>query len=329
MRQQSISFQPYKLNKVNYYGRADIEHRLTASTGAGLTTSSLETPPAGYLWDQCARQNLSYRSYGEYTHLIRPDAPPGPVSDRDEGATSLKGHASDAWIVSLARGSRDTEKAAIFISELRGYERSGDLPRFTVMSLGEDHTQGTTPGASTPKAAVASNDQALGQIVAACSESRFWKQMAIFVIEDDAQNGPDHVDAHRTVAFAISPYIQRGTVDSTFYTTSSLLRTIELILGLGPMSQYDAAATPLYHAFGDHANLAPYRAVAPRIDLNARNTATAYGARDSARIDFGDYDRLSRVEEDTLNRVLWHSIKGENSPYPGRSTAFLRGGPSF
>src|SRR5262249_52992638 len=146
---------------------------------------------------------------------------------------------------------RDTENVETFLKEYREFEKSGKMPRFIVMSLGEDHTTGTTPGTFTPKACVASNDLALGRLVEAVSQSSLWKETAILVIEDDAQNGPDHVDAHRTVGLVISPYIKRGSVDSTQYSTVSMIRTIELILGLSPLSQYDAAARPMYASFTD------------------------------------------------------------------------------
>ncbi|MDQ3814707.1 MAG: hypothetical protein M3347_12250 [Armatimonadota bacterium] len=255
---------------------------------------------------------MSYRSYGEQVFAAGPDAPPGPLASID-GVTGLRGHASKTW--QTTRG-RDTEKAEVFINELKEFERTNDLPRFMVMSLGENHTEGTKPGAFTPKAKVASNDLALGKIVEACSHGKFWKEMAIFVIEDDAQNGPDHVDAHRTVALAISPYTRRGHLDSTFYTTTSLLRTMELILGLPPLSQYDAASTPMYESFTATADLTPFKALPARIDLQARNPETAPGAKKSLALDFSGYDHLTAEDEDTLNRVLWHSIKGENTPYP-------------
>src|SRR5207237_4335890 len=123
------------------------------------------------------------------------------------------------------------------------------IPRFMVMSLGENHTQGTRAGAYTPKAHVAANDVALGKIVDAISHSKVWKEFAIFVIEDDAQNGPDHVDSHRTCGLVISPYVKRGVVDSEMYSTVSMLRTVELLLGLPPMTQHDAAAPPMVNSF--------------------------------------------------------------------------------
>ena len=155
-----------------------------------------------------------------------------------------------------------------------------------IMSLPEDHTEGTKPGAFTPTAQVASNDQAVGKIVAACSRSKFWKEMAIFIVQDDAQDGPDHVDAHRTEALAISPYTRQGKTDSSRYTTASMLRTMELILGLAPMSQYDAAAPPMYAAFRSAPDVTPYTLRPPQTDLMAKNVATAYGAKESSRMDF-------------------------------------------
>src|SRR5207237_2107930 len=137
-------------------------------------------------------------------------------------------------------------------------EQTGDLPQFMIMALGEDHTHGTRPNDHTPKACVASNDIALGKIVEACSRSKFWPEMAIFVIEDDAQNGPDHVDAHRTAGFVISPYVKRGVIDSTPYTTTSMVRTMELILGLPPMTQYDAGATPMFACFQRQPEMVAY-----------------------------------------------------------------------
>ncbi len=182
-----------------------------------------------------------------------------------------------------------------------------------VMSLGEDHTTGTRPGTFTPRACVASNDLALGRIVEAVTHSKSWPQTAIFVIEDDAQNGPDHVDAHRTVGLVISPYTRRRILDSSQYTTVSMIRTIELILGLPPLSQYDAAARPMFAAFTDRPDLAPYTPEAARINLDEVNAPTAYGADRSLNMDFDEYDRIDDFE---LNEILWRSIKGKDAPLP-------------
>ena len=275
---------------------------------------AITLPPAGYLWDRCKQKGLGYRSYGELTFAVGPDAPPTELGDSD-GATALKGHASQAWQRIRANG-RDTDKAEVFIRELHDFEKNKTLPNFMIMSLGENHTQGTRRGAHTPKACVASNDLAVGKIVEACSKSPYWPQMAIFIIEDDAQNGPDHVDAHRTPALVISPYTKRGAIDGTFYTTTSLLRTMELILGLAPLSQYDAAATPMYASFTARPDVTGFTALPARTNLNAVNGQTAWGAGRMARIDFSDYDHLTVADEDALNRALWHSVKGTNVAYP-------------
>jgi hypothetical protein len=179
--------------------------------------------------------------------------------------------------------------------------------------LGEDHTFGTTPGAFTPQACVASNDLALGRLVEAVTRGKHWPETGIFVIEDDAQNGPDHVDAHRTVGLVISPYTKRRYVDSTQYSTVSMIRTIELILGLPPLSQYDAAARPMFASFTDKADLTPYKHEAARIDLTTVNPKTAYGAERSSRMDFSEYDRIDDFE---LNEILWRAIKGPDAPVP-------------
>lgn len=273
---------------------------------------NLSKAPSGYLWDACARNGLSYRSYGEYGRRV--SEPDGKF--RMEGRVpGLVGHMCPRYAVPKVKGQRvrDTDNVEVFLEEYREFEQKGTMPRFIVMSLGEDHTSGTLAGAFTPKACVASNDLALGRLVEAVSKSKYWPETAIFVIEDDAQNGPDHVDAHRTVGLVISPYTKRGHVDSTQYSTVSMIRTMELILGLPPLSQYDAAARPMFASFTDKADLTPYQHEGARIDLNAVNTKMAYGSDRSSKMDFSDYDRVDDFE---LNEILWRSIKGVNAPLP-------------
>jgi YVTN family beta-propeller protein len=273
---------------------------------------NLSKAPSGYLWDSCARNGLSYRSYGEYGRRV--SQPDGNLR-MDAAVPGLVGHMCPDYAISKVKGEkqRDTDNVAIFLKEFREYERTGTLPQFVVMSLGEDHTTGTRTGTFTPSACVASNDLALGQLVEAVSKSKLWPETAIFVIEDDAQNGPDHVDAHRTVGLVISPYTRRKVVDSTQYSTVSMIRTIELILGLPPLSQYDAAARPMYASFTDTPNLAPYEHAPAQIDLNQLNGPSAYGALRSSKMDFSEYDRVNDFE---LNEILWRSIKGVNGPLP-------------
>src|SRR5262249_12539519 len=156
-----------------------------------------------------------------------------------------------------------------------------NLPQLSVIHLPNDHTKGATPGAATPRSMVADNDLALGRVVDAISNSNYWRDSAIFVVEDDAQSGPDHVDSHRSGVLVASPFAKRSFVDHTFYTTSGVLRTIELILGIEPMSQFDAAATPLYNAFVGTPNLAGYQRAIPRVPLDERNLPSAFGAIES------------------------------------------------
>ncbi len=160
---------------------------------------------------------------------------------------------------------------------------------------------------------VADNDLALGQIIEGLSKSKFWKETAVFVVEDDAQNGSDHVDAHRTIAFVIGPHVKRGHVDSHMYSTSSMLRTMELILGLQPMTQFDAAALPMYESFTAQADTRPYQHIPAQVDLNEVNKPDAYGAKLSATFDFSKEDAADDLQ---LNEVIWRSIRGANSPMP-------------
>jgi hypothetical protein len=270
-------------------------------------------PSAGHLWDLARRKGLTYRSYGEYAARVST----GQGMDAAPGIDSLIGHVCREY---LGEDARDSDNVGVFLKEFDAYEAAFEsqdpnkrLPNYVVMSLPENHTRGTAPGAFTPVAMVANNDLALGQLVDRVSHSRYWATTVILVIEDDAQDGPDHVDARRTVGLAISPYIRRGTVDSTMYTTSSFVRTIELLLGLPPMSQYDAAAPPLYAAFGDKPDLAPFTALPAQVDVNAKNTATAWGAAASARMDF---DEVDHAPMHLLNEIIWKSVRGPDSPMP-------------
>jgi hypothetical protein len=272
----------------------------------------LSNAPSGYIWDSCKRHGLSYRSYGEYGGRVsQPDG-----TFRMEGRVpGLVGHMSPKYGLPRIPGkkARDTDNVETFLQEFHEYEKNGDVPRFMVMSLGEDHTEGTKIGSPTPQACVASNDLALGKLVEALSRSKIWPELAIFVIEDDAQNGADHVDAHRTVGLVISPYCRRNHLDSTQYSTCSMLRTMELILGLPPLSQFDAAATPMFESFNESPDLASYAHVPARIDLEATNTKLAYGAERSGKMDFSEYDRIDDFE---LNEILWRAIKGKDAPIP-------------
>lgn len=275
----------------------------------------LATPAGGYLWDRAREAGVSYRSYGEFVRNGKTPNHPGTAR-----VPALKGH-FDPWFRGFDMDYPDVKRAERFISELKGFERSGDMPRLQILRLPNDHTSGTATNKPTPTAAVADNDLALGRLIEAVSESKFWPQTAIFVVEDDAQNGPDHVDAHRTIAFVISPWTKRRFVDSTMYSTSSMLRTIELILGLRPMSQFDAMAMPMFHSFATRPDPSPYRARPAQVNLEERNQKTAWGASLSNQMDLTKEDAADDL---LLNEVIWRSIRGANSAMPPpRRAAFV------
>jgi len=264
-------------------------------------------PAGGYLWDRAREAGVSYRSYGEFVANGKTPKDPGRAKVK-----SLEGH-FDPLFRTFDMNYSDLDRAARFIAELKRFEAEGEMPRLTIVRLPNDHTAGTSAGVRTPTAFVAENDLALGQVVEAITRSKFWPETAIFVVEDDAQNGPDHVDAHRTVAFVLSPYVRRGSVDSTLYCTSSMLRTMELILGLQPMTQFDAAATPMFNSFQPIPDLRPYGALPANVDLQEKNAATAWGGEASKKMDFS---REDAADDLALNEVIWRSVKGAENPMP-------------
>lgn len=264
-------------------------------------------PAGGYLWDRCAEAKVSYRSYGEWIANGKTLKDPGKARVK-----ALEGH-FDPWYRGYDLDYPDVKRAERFIEEMRRFEKEGGMPQLSIIRLPNDHTYGTALKKPTPTAMVAENDLALGLLVEAVTQSKFWKETAIFVIEDDAQNGSDHVDAHRTVALAISPYTQHGKVDSTMYSTASMLRTMELILGLKPMSQFDAAARPMFNSFRSKPNFAEYQHVVPETDLKAINVAGAWGAALSATFDFSKEDAADDL---LFNEVIWRSVRGPDSPMP-------------
>jgi hypothetical protein len=198
--------------------------------------------------------------------------------------------------------------------EFHQYESGGKLPAVQLGRLPSDHTRGTKTGAPTPKAYVADNDYALGRLVQTVSHSKFWASTAIFVIEDDAQDGPDHVDGHRVESLVISPYTQHGKVDSTFYSTVSMLRTMELIIGLPPLTQFDAAAIPMLESFDKEANLTSYSASKPSQSLTETNQPSAPMAAESNALNF---DQADGADGQVLNQAIWKSTRGD-VPMPGR-----------
>lgn len=265
----------------------------------------LYTPNSGFIWDLCKEAGISYRSYGEMITVKN-----GKIEGRFPG---LVGHVHPTYKRARGTDYTDIERAKDWIAEFTQFEKEGRVPRFQMLSLPDDHTSGTQTGAFTPFVQMARNDQGLAMIVEAASKSSLWSKMAIFVVEDDAQNGPDHVDAHRTIAYVISPWSRLKKTDSTFYTTSSMLRTIELILGLPPMSQYDAAATPMFSCFTGSFSTTPYKALPANIDLTTLNTPDAYGAAISNSLQLADVDEIPDL---LFSEIIWKAIKGANSEMP-------------
>jgi hypothetical protein len=304
----------------------------------------------GFLWESAVSKGRSVTVFGEYA--------PAPLSStfavRDSMFRSYLEHPDDYAMQRNLLGARykthsdipsldkllvpeypgwtqeapDVVKAGDILSHLNEWETRGVMPNLVMIILPNDHTEGTTPGWCTPRACVADNDLALGRIVQGLTHTRFWNDMAILVVEDDAQNGVDHIDGHRTVALAISPYSRRGTVDSTFYSQPSMVKTIELMLGLPAMSIFDLVATDMRASFidaGSPPDLRPYSALQPTVSLLEKNQRTGSitgpnaaarrsAALASSRMRFNEPDA---APSEALNRILWHDARGWSKPYPG------------
>lgn len=304
---------------------------------------ALAYAPSGFIWDNALRHGLTVRNYGEFM------APSVRWRDGRKGTPDFltcyrtwKGDSSEVIFASypMVESLRafsptdyvgwemsvpDQARADFILRELRDFEARGEFPRLTLICLPQDHTSGTKANTPTPAACVADNDLAFGRIVEGLSRSRFWKDMAIFAIEDDPQAGWDHVSGYRTTAYCISPYAKRNAVVSTQYNTTSLLRTMEQILGMAVMNQFDASATPMFDCFREEPDFTPFTAVPNRVPLDQMNPKPAAIAdpvlrRDavaSARMNFREVDK---AREDQLNRILWRAMKGTREPYPEWAT---------
>jgi YVTN family beta-propeller protein len=295
---------------------------------------ALAFPSTGFLWDNALAKRKTLRNYGEFV-AEEPYTPKGTTwsdvyADHVNGTRKIlvKPHVTLKSLEPYTHPNYpyfpltapDVYRADLFIEEFHEFEKKGMLPNLLYMSLPCDHTNGTRPGFPTPRAMVADNDRALGRIVEAVSNSKFWATTCIFVVEDDPQAGFDHVDGHRTVALVISPYTRRGFVDHTQYTQVGMVKTIELVLGLPPMHQLDLAATPIRACFQDKPDLKPYTSLPNRIKLDEMNPLLdklrgqqRFWAEKSLALEL---DKADEADEDTLNRILWHSVKGYETPYP-------------
>ncbi|NEW85419.1 MAG: bifunctional YncE family protein/alkaline phosphatase family protein [Mariniphaga sp.] len=255
----------------------------------------------GFLWDFCKRYGVTYRSYGEF--ISDSNTPNIPV---------LKDHfcaAYSGWDMTI----RDTVRFHTWKRDFDALLAEGNVPRLNTLRFGNDHTEGLKIGSPTPKAHVADNDLAVGLFVEYLSHTPIWKESVVFIVEDDAQNGPDHVDAHRSTTYVAGGFVKQGFVDHTMYSTSSVLRSIELILGLPPMSQYDAAAEPLWRCFNTTAIHPPFQSVANLVDLNLKNREQSKFSRLSEKFDFSKEDRINDA---LFNEVIWVAIKGLKTPCP-------------
>jgi YVTN family beta-propeller protein len=293
--------------------------------------------PNDFLWDAAKVHGVSVRSYGE--RGLNTIAPAKATwndiyADWKNGTTNVK-ITPRAQIVGLrdvyspnvpAYGLTVPDQLRVdrFLAEFAEFEKNDSLPRLNVILLPQDHTSGTSPGFPTPRAMVADNDLALGRLVEAISKSRYWKDSVIFVTEDDAQSGLDHVDGHRTIGMVIGPWVKRKAVDSTFYTTIHMYRTIQHLLGLPPQNQFDLAAEPMFSVFTEKADLSPYVAEKNRVPLDEMNPplralrgTEREGAEASLRMDFSEPDE---APADVLDRIIWHAVKGWNTPYPRSRT---------
>ena len=272
-------------------------------------TRRVAHPKGGFIWDYCKRAGLSYRTYGEF------------ADDSEANYETLKGHfctTYHGWDMHY----QDVNREKSWEHDLDSLISINQVPRFSTLRFGNDHTSGMAKGAYSPNAAVADNDLAVGRFIEHLSHSPIWKESAVFILEDDAQNGADHVDAHRSTAYIVSPYTRRNFHDKTMYSTSSMLRTMELILGLPPMSQYDASATPMWRAFTEKPDFTPFTAISAKIDINERNVADNELSRQSSYFNFA---QLDAVPERPFNEVLWKAIKGLDSEMPApRRAAFVR-----
>lgn len=260
----------------------------------------------GFIWDNCKRNGVTYRSYGEFGDRTKANIP------------SLVGH--------MATGFRGWDLNFKDIHRVEQWKHDFDsllainaVPQLSTIRFGNDHTQGMAKGRPTPYAQVGDNDVAVGKFIEYLSNSPIWKESVVFILEDDAQNGPDHVDAHRSPLFVVGPHVKRNFVDHTMYSTTGVLRTIELILGMPPMTQYDAAATPLWRCFTEKPDYTAFTHVPAQIDLDAVNGENSLSEISNQM----DFTREDRVPDLLFNEVLWQGLKGQNPP-PPRHAAFVK-----
>ncbi|GAB2565589.1 bifunctional YncE family protein/alkaline phosphatase family protein [Spirosoma areae] len=266
-------------------------------------------PRDGFIWDHCLRAGISFRTYGWFAD----DEKPNIKTVDGKFCPTFKGY---------GLGYMDSRRQEAWEKDFDALVAAGKLPTLNTVRFGNDHTSGARIGMPTPEAAIADNDLAVGRFVEHLSKSPVWNESVVFILEDDAQNGPDHVDAHRSIAFVAGGFVKRGFVDHTMYSTSGMLRTIELILGLKPMSQYDAAATPMWRCFDKKTNPASFTAREPGIDLNEKNVAVNRNSKRSSQFNL---TRPDEIDDLIFSEIVWQTVRGSTSVMPApRRGAFVR-----
>ena len=272
-------------------------------------TRNIANNKGDFIWGACKKAGVSYRTYGEFADDYKANIP------------VLENHFC-TYYTSWDQKVRDTTRVNQWKRDFDSLVAINALPQLNTLRLINDHTEGMGKGRPTPFAHVADNDLSVGMFIEFLSKSPVWNESVVFILEDDAQNGPDHVDAHRSTAYVVGPYVKRHFVDHTAYTTSGMLRTIELILGIPPMSQYDAAATPLWRCFTARPDYTGYTALPGNIDLTEKNVVWNELSERSAKFDLSREDRIPDLE---FNEVIWKGVKGLNSVMPApRRAAFIK-----
>jgi YVTN family beta-propeller protein len=263
---------------------------------------------AGFIWDLCKRNKVSYRTYGEFADNFKPNIP----SIKNNMCNYFEGYNTSI---------SDTIRFEQWKKDFDSLIAINAVPQFNSVRFGNDHTEGLRKGRPTPQVFLADNDYAVGKFIEHLSKSGIWNETAIFILEDDAQNGADHVDAHRSTAYVAGGFVKRNFVDHTMYSTSSMLRTIELILGMPPMTQYDAAAMPMFNCFQANVTASNFTAIIPFVNLNDKNMALNKWQQKSEDFNFTKEDA---APDDELNEIIWYAIKSEKIPYPGpKRSAFV------
>jgi YVTN family beta-propeller protein len=272
-------------------------------------TRNIANNKAGFIWGACKKAGISYRTYGEFADDYKANIP------------VLEDHFC-TYYTSWDQSVRDTTRVNQWKKDFDSLVAANALPHLNTLRLINDHTEGMSRNRPTPFAHVADNDLSVGMFIEFLSKSPVWKESVVFILEDDAQNGPDHVDAHRSPAYIAGPYVKRNFVDHTAYTTSGMLRTIELILGIPPMSQYDAAATPLWRCFTATPDYTGFTALPAQVDITEKNLVWNELSERSAQFDLSKEDRVPDME---FSEVIWKGVKGLHSIMPApKRAAFIK-----